>query len=90
MTLLHFLQRKKHKETSRVEYTLLCIYNTNIPVQLFTTNYDKRFIFISLTTPYSAKTRRVSSSRENILLVLVNPVTRSITLSDRRIERERL
>ena len=46
MTLLSFLQRKKQKETFRVEYILLCIYNTKIPVQLFTTNYDKRFIFI--------------------------------------------
>ena len=48
MTLLSFLPRKKHEETFRVEYILLCIYNTKIPVQLFTTNYDKRFIFTLL------------------------------------------
>ena len=46
MTLLSFLQRKKHEKTFRLEHILLCIYNTKIPVQLFTTNYDKRFILI--------------------------------------------
>ena len=46
MTLLSFLQRKKHEETFRLEHILLCIYNTKIPVQLFTTNYYTRFILI--------------------------------------------
>ena len=38
---------------------------------------QRTYLVCLLTTPCSAKTRRVPPSQENISLVLVNPVTRS-------------
>ena len=39
---------------------------------------QRTYLVCLLTTPCSAKSRRVPPSQENISLVLVNPVTRSI------------